>query len=130
MRLLEREQIQLFLGSIALLFALSFLGAAHASQKEPSLNCETNFGEKSFTLEQGTIAFHEKLDQPKRSISSVYEARAQKTLKGIRKSLYLNGLKHTVNIENYKNLNNSDDYLVVTSPKGHKMTYPLNCQLK
>jgi len=130
MKFLEREQIQLFFGSIALLCVLSFMGSAHAAQKEPSLSCETNFGERSFSLDHGTIAFHKKESKANRSISSVYEARSQKTLRGIRKSLYLNGLKHTVHIENYKNLNNSDDYLVVTSNKGHKMTYPLNCELK
>lgn len=130
MKLLEREQIHLFLGSLALLSVLTIFNSANASSKlEPTLNCTTNFGEKSFTLEEGTVAFHKVETKAQRSISSVYEARAQKTLKGIRKSLYLNGLKHTIHIEDFKNLNSGDDYLAISSPKGHKMTYPLNCKL-
>jgi hypothetical protein len=130
-KLIEREQIHLFLGSLALLSVLTIFNSANASSKklEPSLSCTTNFGEKSFTLEEGTVAFHRIERKAKRSISSVYEARAQKTLRGLRKSLYLNGLKHTIHIENLKNLNNGDDYLAISSPKGHKMTYPLNCKL-
>ena len=130
MKLIEREQIHLFFSSLALLAFLSFANSSHASIKQqPSVNCKTNFGEKAFTIEEGSVAFHKKETQAQRSISSVYEARTQKTHKGLRKTLYLNGNKHLIHIENINDFSAQDDYLAVTSQKGHKMTYPLNCQL-
>tara|TARA_B100001971_G_scaffold91031_1_gene83960 strand:+ start:30640 stop:31038 length:399 start_codon:yes stop_codon:yes gene_type:complete len=130
MKLIEREQIHLFFGSLALLAFLSVVNTAHASIKsQASVSCKTNFGEKAFTIEEGTVAFHQTENKAQRSISSVFEARSQKTHKGLRRTLYLNGNKHLIHIENVNNLNDHDDYLAVTSQKGHKMTYPLNCKL-
>lgn len=127
MRERKRETLHLFLGSLATLFFVAFAGSATAAVKP--IECSTNFGEKSFTIEDDTVAFHEVEENAGRSVSSVYEARTQKTHKGVRKSLYLNGNKHLINIENINQLGQGQDYLAVTSPKGHKMTYPLNCKL-
>ncbi|MCO4754159.1 MAG: hypothetical protein KC478_06740 [Bacteriovoracaceae bacterium] len=128
MRERQRETIQLFFGSLATLFFVAFMGSAQAAtHKVNSIECKTNFGEKSFTIEEESVAFHQVQEKVGRSVSSVYEARTQKTHKGIRKSLYLNGNKHLIHIENFKDFDASKDYLAVTSPKGHKMTYPLNC---
>jgi len=125
MRERQRETIQLFLGSLATLFFVAFMGSANAAVKP--IECKTNFGEKSFTIEDESVAFHQVQEKIGRSVSSIYEARTQRTHKGIRKSLYLNGDKHLIHIENFKEFDASKDYLAVTSPKGHKMTYPLNC---
>ena len=130
MKFIEREQIHLFFGSLALLAFLSVFNLSHASVKQvPSVSCKTNFGEKAFTIEQGTVAFHTTENKAQRSISSVYEARTQRTQKGLRRSLYLNGNKHLIHINDVNNLSDQEDYLAVTSQKGHKMTYPLNCKL-
>lgn len=130
MKLIEREQIHLFFGSLALLAFLSVFNMAQASIKaQPSVSCKTNFGERAFTIEEGSVAFHQTESKAQRSISSVYEARSQRTQKGLRRTLYLNGKKHLIHIEDMSNLSDKEDYLAVTSQKGHKMTYPLNCKL-
>jgi hypothetical protein len=90
------------------------------------ISCETNFGERSFTIEGSNIAFHqEKKDG--RSISSVLSTRTQNSHEGFKKTLYKDGYKHLINIENKKSFNSSNDFLAITSPKGHKMTFPINC---
>lgn len=126
MKTLERESIQLVLGSIAALLFLAFQSNAYAAA--PTLSCETNFGEKSFTIEGKTIAFHQDTDTG-RSISSISEAKSQKTHLGFRKTLYIKGHKHFIYIHNFRNLNSNDDFMAITSPKGHKMTYPINCNI-
>ncbi len=127
MRERKRETLHLIFGSLATLFFVAFAGGAHASTA--AIECKTNFGEKSFTIERDTVAIHEVQEKVGRSVSSVYEARTQKTHKGVRKSLYLNGNKHLIHIENTAKFDSATDYLAITSPKGHKMTYPLNCGL-
>jgi hypothetical protein len=124
MNTLNRDNVQLFLGAIASLCMLAFMNSANASIK--SINCQTAFGEKSFTIQESTIAFHKESGEG-RSISSVLGARTQKTYSGFRKTLYVNGNKHLIHIENQNSLNNTEDFMAITSPKGHKMTYPLTC---
>lgn len=125
MRVLERENVQLFLGCITALIVVAFFQTnAHAAIK--TIDCQTAFGEKTFTIQESTIAFH-KEQESGRSISSILEAQTQRTHLGFRKVLYVNGNKHLINIKNVKKFDNSEDYLAVTSPKGHKMTYPLSC---
>jgi len=123
---LSKKNVQLFLGAIATLCMLAFMNSAKASIK--SISCETAFGEKSFTIQESTIAFHKKSAEG-RSISSVLGARTQRTYSGFRKTLYVNGNKHLIHIENQKKLDNTEDFMAVTSPKGHKMTYPLTCSI-
>lgn len=126
MRVLERETLQLFCGCVAALFIVALMQSnAHASIK--AIDCQTAFGEKSFTIQDSSIAFHEDSEEQGRSISSVLEAQTQRTYKGFKKVLYVDGNKHLINIKNVQKFDNSEDYLAVTSPKGHKMTYPLSC---
>lgn len=125
MRALERDTLQLFFGSLVALFVVALLQSnAHAAIKK--IDCQTAFGEKTFTIQESTIAFH-KEQESGRSISSVLEAQTQRTFKGFRKVLYVNGNKHLITIKNVQRFDNSEDYLAVTSPRGHKMTYPLSC---
>lgn len=124
MRVLERDTLQLFFGSLVALFIVAFFqNNAHAAIK--TIDCETAFGEKTFTIQESTIAFHKEVSG--RSISSVLEAQTQRTYKGFRKVLYVNGNKHLISIKNVNKFDNSEDFLAVTSPRGHKMTYPLSC---
>jgi hypothetical protein len=127
MKLLERENFTLLIGTIFTLILLAmFSSNAKASNK--AIVCETNFGEKSFTIQGTDIAFHAEQDNG-RSISSVASSNTRKTHNGFNKTMYLNGDKHLVHIENENNFNSNNDFLAVTSQKGHKMTYPLNCNL-
>ena len=81
----KAENTTLFIGIIAILSMLTFMNSAKASIK--SISCQTAFGEKSFTIQESSIAFHAKSDEG-RSISSVMGARTQKTYSGFRKTLY------------------------------------------
>ncbi len=130
--IMGRESFQLFIGMIGTLFLVTLLNSsAHASIKGVNfkpIKCKTAFGEKTFTIENTSIAFH-KEQASGRNISSVLGAQTKRTFKGFRKTLYVNGNKHVINIENTANLNDMDDFMAVTSPKGHKMTYPLTCSL-
>jgi hypothetical protein len=116
---------------------LGFLGLmimVHSFASEastPTIECKTAFGEKSFTIEEDHIAFN-KEDQSgvSRSISSVSvdSIRTQKKLHGFTKTMYIDGNKTRINVENVDNFNDTNDFLCITSPKGHEMTYPLTCR--
>ena len=97
----------------------------------PKIECKTAFGEKSFVIDDQHIAFN-KEDQSgiQRAISSVSveSVRTQKKHHGFTKTLYIDGNKHRINVDNVDNFNDVNDYLCITSPKGHEMTYPLTCR--
>ncbi len=90
------------------------------------ISCETNFGEKSFTIEGTSIAFHKEQNDG-RSISSILASKTRNSHKGFRKTVYKEGYKHLINIADKNNFNSDNDFLAITSPKGHKMTFPINC---
>ncbi len=104
------------------------LSISTAFAGEPALRCETTFSEKVLTIENNTIAFQEP-HRTGRSISSVFNARTHKTQTGFNKTLYINGLKHKVHVQDLNNPNELNDFMAITSPKGHKMTYPINCEI-
>jgi hypothetical protein len=115
---------------------LGFLGLVlmihsfNAKAATPSIKCETAFGEKSFTIEDHRVSF-QKEDEAgvSRSISSVEGESVRTHVKhlGFTKTLYINGNKHRINVKNVNSFSDVDDYLSITSPKGHEMTYPLTC---
>lgn len=105
-------------------FFIGLMGTAQASNN--SISCETNFGEKSFTIEGTSVAFH-KEQQDGRSISSILSSKTRNSHTGFRKTVYKDGYKHLINIADKNNFDSNNDFLAVTSPKGHKMTFPINC---
>lgn len=113
-----------FLGLILMIHSFS----AHSAT--PTIKCETAFGEKVFTIEDSRIAF-EKEDSSgvQRAISSVEgeSVRTHKKHLGFTKTLYIDGNKHRINVQNTNEFSEVNDYLSITSPKGHEMTYPLTC---
>lgn len=117
--------------TLSLSTILGFLGLIlmiHSLSSQAAVVCETAYGEKSFTIEDSKISFHkEALDG--RSISSVSSdsVRTQTKHLGFVKTLYIDGNKHRISIENLKEFSDANDYLSITSPKGHEMTYPLTC---
>ncbi|MBD66481.1 MAG: hypothetical protein CME62_14815 [Halobacteriovoraceae bacterium] len=119
-----RENTHLFLGALVALVISAFIGPSSYAANKP-INCKTNFGEKSFTIDQYEVAFHAQ-DQG-RSISSVLGSVTKKTHKGFNKTVYQNGYRHLIHIENEKEFSSDNDFMAVISPKGHKMTYPLIC---
>ena len=119
----QKESYQLFLSAIVVLMFTSVLGSAQAA-----IVCETNFGEKSFVIEKSTVAFVQ-TKQTGRNISSVLGSVTKATHTGFKKVVYKDGNKHLINISNTKKFDSNNDFLAVTSPRGHKMTFPLNCSL-
>lgn len=113
-----------FLGLILMIHSFSSQAATGA------IECQTAFGEKRFTIEDGRIAFHkEDSSGVSRSISSVSaeSVRTHKKHLGFTKTLYIDGNKHRIHVQNSQKFSDVNDYLSITSPKGHEMTYPLTC---
>ena len=113
-----------FLGLILMIHMMN----AHAST--PAISCSTAFGEKSFTIEDDRISFQKEDESGvSRSISSINgdSVRTHKKHLGFTKTLYIDGNKHRINVQNVNEFSEVNDYLSITSPKGHEMTYPLNC---
>lgn len=114
-----------FLGLVLMIHAFN----SHAGSG--AITCSTAFGEKTFTIEDNRISFHKEDEAGvSRSISSTpaESVRTHKKHLGFTKTLYINGLKHRINVRNVNKFSEVDDYLSITSPKGHEMTYPLSCQ--
>ncbi len=113
-----------FLGLLLVIHTMS------ASAATGTISCSTAFGEKTFTIEADRISFHrEDVEGISRSISSVTgdSVRTHKKNLGFTKTLYIDGNKHRINVQNTNEFSDVNDYLSITSPKGHEMTYPLNC---
>jgi len=118
-----RWDVHVLTGFLGLTFITAFFGTANANIAH--VKCETAFGEKVFTIGEQTVAFHEQ--KRGRSISSVMDVTTKRTFNGFKKTLYVDGNKHLIYIKDLNNLNSDDDFMAITSPKGHKMTYPLSC---
>lgn len=100
---------------------------SHASS---GIVCSTAFGEKTFTIEDNHISFSKEDEGGNsRAVASVAadSVRTQKKSSGFVKTLYIDGQKHRISIKNANSFSDVDDYLSITSPKGHEMTYPLSC---
>lgn len=114
-----------FLGLMVMIHTFSSQAATGAG-----IECKTAFGEKSFLIEDGRISFiKEDPSGVSRSISSASadSVRTQTKHLGFTKTLYIDGNKHRINVQNAKEFSDVNDYLSITSPKGHEMTYPLTC---
>lgn len=117
--------LSVLLGILGLFFVMK----SHASDIK-AIECKTAFGEKSFMIDGDKISFHkEDHEGVSRSISSVegHSVRTQKKHTGFSKTLYINGNKHRISVQNVNEFSDANDYLSITSPKGHEMTYPLTC---
>ena len=113
-----------FLGLILMIHTMSAQASTNA------ITCSTAFGEKTFTIEDDRISFHKEDESGvSRSISSINgdSVRTHKKHLGFTKTLYIDGNKHRINVRNVNEFSDVNDYLSITSPKGHEMTYPLNC---
>jgi hypothetical protein len=115
------------LGFLGLMLMIHSMGS-QASTGE--ISCSTAFGEKTFSITDNSISFHKEDESgASRSISSIHgdSVRTHKKHLGFTKTLYIDGNKYRINVQNSKEFSDVNDYLSITSPKGHEMTYPLNC---
>lgn len=113
-----------FLGLLTLVHSYTSFAATGA------IECQTAFGEKSFVIENDKISFNkEDATGVSRSISSTTgdSVRTHTKHLGFTKTLYIDGNKHRINVQNTNEFSDVNDYLSITSPKGHEMTYPLTC---
>jgi hypothetical protein len=116
------------LGFLGLLLTVHAFSAKAGTSR--GIECQTAFGEKRFVIEDGRISFHKEDEAGvNRSISSVGAEAVRTHTKhlGFTKTLYIDGNKHRISIQNTNEFSDVNDYLSITSPKGHEMTYPLTC---
>ena len=116
-----------FLGFLGLLIIIHTMKAQGATAK---ISCSTAFGAKIFTIHDNHISFQKDgVSGADRSISSseTGSIQTQKINTGFTKTLYMDGNKHFIKIHNINNFSELDDYLSITGPKGHVMTYPIRC---
>lgn len=129
-----KKQLLMIKHSISLLglaiFGLALINTAQAA-KVKNLKCSTPNEERTFTVGATKVTFHKKdAFKTNRAISSTPVAvRTLKTHQGFTKILYVSGHKHRIHINNINSMNDVDDYISIISPRGHKMTYPINCKL-
>ena len=122
---LSLSTILAFLGLIIVIHSMSSF--AYAGEE---IVCSTAFGEKTFSISGQKLAFHKEDEQGvSRAISSLnaLSVRTQTKQSGFVKSLYINGNQYRINIKDAGSFSDVHDYLSITSPKGHVMTYPLTC---
>lgn len=110
-----------------LVLAMSLLIISSAQAGFNPIKCETNFGEKTFIIEESNIAFFKKSNKGGREISSNLESRVRNMNRGIERIMYIGMNKYRIHIENLKDFKIEDDYLSISNPQGHEMTYPIKC---
>ena len=123
------KEMKTWFFAFAALVAVVFVGQAQASV-QGTVVCKTAYGEKEIMIDNDHVAFNREDDSGvKREISSVNSVKVHthKKHKGFTKTLYIDGMKHKVHVQDAGNFSEVQDYLSITSPKGHEMTYPLTC---
>lgn len=114
------------------LLALSLaLTASIGFAKDARIICHTPNKEKSFVINKYDVAFF-KADETRpsgfRTLASLSFKGHAEMDQGFNKTLYKDGLRHRISINDTSNFNEVDDYISITSRKGHVMSYPLNCE--
>lgn len=100
------------------------------ASSDKRIECQTAFGERTFTIEGELVAFHKEDESGiSRSISSLngQSVRTHKKHLGFSKTMYIDGNKYRISIQNADSFSELNDHLSITGPKGHEMTYPLTC---
>ncbi len=94
----------------------------------PQIICTTPRESKVVLIKDTSIALStpEKLIN-QRTVASVSSVRTKVEGKGFTKIIFMNGIKHTIHIENKNEFSDSNDYMVLRSGEGHEITYPLTC---
>jgi hypothetical protein len=110
----------------AIFFGLIILGTKAFAA--PQIICTTPRESKVILIKDSSVAFStpEKLIN-QRSVASVSSVRTKLERDGFTKIIFLDGIKHTIHIENKNKFSDLDDYMVLRSREGHEITYPLTC---
>ena len=106
---------------------LIFSTCLAAKNKSP-ITCESSRMSKTILIKQNSITFYNHTDyNDGRAIASIERIRTKRTGKGFSKYTEFEGKRYIIHIQNEKQLNEIDDYIVIKNKKGHKITYPLSC---
>tara|TARA_Y100000780_G_C13695979_1_gene422420 strand:- start:28917 stop:29222 length:306 start_codon:yes stop_codon:yes gene_type:complete len=94
----------------------------------PQIICTTPRESKVVLIKDTSVALStpEKLIN-QRTVASVSSVRTKLQGKGFTKIIFLDGIKHTIHIENQNDFSDVNDYMVMRSQEGHEITYPLTC---
>ncbi len=94
----------------------------------PQIICTTPRESKVVLIKESAVALStpEKLIN-QRTVASVSSVRTKHEGKGFTKIIYLDGIKHTIHIEDENKFSDISDYMVMRSQEGHEITYPLTC---
>jgi hypothetical protein len=111
------------------LLAICLLMAFSASGNEVLL-CETSYSEYQLLIDQKNkkISFIREGSSESRSIASTNKLRLSKKGASIQAHFQNGQEKAEVFIQKAEKPSEISDYLSFESPKGHKITYPLNCK--
>ena len=107
------------------LFAMFITSQALAA---PQIICTTPRESKVVLIKETSIALStpEKLIN-QRTVASVSSVRTKIEGKGFTKIIFMNGIKHTIHIDDQAQFSDTNDYMVMRSNEGHEITYPLTC---
>lgn len=108
--------------TLTILGILAFMSVSASA----AIKCVTPYGAKTFEISENTLAM-KKENAVGRSISSTFSPRTKVTHTGFTKTMYVDSHKYKITVTDKNDFSELNDYLVITSPKGHKVTYPLNC---
>ena len=106
----------------SLLLIVLTLGLMSMSAKALELECSTPRKNITLKLKDNKL----KLDG--RFPAETMVQRSKFKGDGLQKIVYVNGDKHTLNIDNMSAFNEFNDYINIKTRQGHEMTYPVTCQ--
>lgn len=111
-----------------ILTTLISMMTSYSVSAAPQIICTTPRESKVVLIKETSVA----LSTPEelinsRSVASVNSVRTRHQGKGFTKIIFLEGVKHTIHIDDQNKFSDVNDYMVMRSREGHEITYPLTC---
>jgi hypothetical protein len=117
---------KLILTAFLLLLLSSFVHGELQAATGDTIKCNSMYGKKIITLKNDSVTMGE-WESNSRAISSVNKVKTLKRGNSLTKTLYFQGQKHKIHLENLSQLSENTDYMTISNQEGHQMTYSLNC---
>ncbi len=106
---------------------LIWLGTFTLTGLSADFYCQTQYGEKTLLITDESI--HLEIEKNKRQVASITRVASSLKDKALRKNFLKDGQQFVIVIGDVKNPRISHDFMSITNDRGHKITYPLNCEL-
>ena len=106
----------------SLLLTILTLGLMSMSAKALELECSTPRKNITLKLKDNKLKFDGRF--PAETIVQ----RSKFKGKGLQKIFFVEGDKHTLNIDDMTAFNEFNDYINIKTKQGHEMTYPVTCK--